>query len=171
MGEGKDEYLESEKLKIEREKVEIERERLKVERQKGLWSAAATFLPLFIAAASIGFAVYQQDVQAKSSLRQQALQAHENFRLKAAEIVMDVEDLWQADDRARVLNSLFPEMLPDDWAEHYSMERRTLPLDRLLERLAAHPEDSEKILSFYAAIYPTDPNILELRSTGAPGKQ
>ncbi len=86
-----------------------EYENLRLERRKMWLQVAALAGPLLVVAGTYLFQVSLQ--------REQALA---EFRLKAAEIIMDTPSASATQNRGRALAALFPGQLPEDFAQEFN---------------------------------------------------
>lgn len=145
------EHLESDKTKsdIEREKNDIERRKLKLE-----WFKAWTGVPLLTLAATVFLTVWGQ-VQ----------KARDDFALKAAEIVMNATGPRAAANKADALKQIFHDRLPPQFAESFDPEKLrwkgtdAMNKAELLRLLAEKSENSGEIISFWKALFPSDPAL------------
>ncbi len=149
--------LDARKLAVEEKKLAIEESKLALERRKqgfdiliGSLGALGIAVPLLAAA----WTLRDQRINRKEEAKVQ-------FQLKAAEIAMAARDSTQVQNKARLLKTLFPDWLPDGFAENFnpksyqlgtSMERR----EGLVKLLAEHPESREEIIRAWDLLFPFD---------------
>lgn len=137
-------------LKIEQEKLETERAKLELERSKAKWTVASIFVPLLIAALSLAYNTVSQ-IQ----------QAHNDFELKAAEIVLSTEGPTGALNKARALVALFPGRLSNDFAQSFDPKlymgiKTAEGKMQLLTLISEHPEQKQEIIHMWKQLFPAD---------------
>ncbi|MGE5492268.1 MAG: hypothetical protein ACM31P_13375 [Actinomycetota bacterium] len=148
--------VEREKLSIERDKLQLEREKLEVERLKAKWTAIGVTVPIVVVAATVMLGIWSQYQKGR-----------DDFALKAAEILMAGENPITTQNKAKALAVLFSSQLPPDFAKSFDPDAfghsdDTLASKRdLVNLMAAHPTDSEKILAMWKAMFPGDEWLAE----------
>jgi hypothetical protein len=95
---------------------EIELLKLKLERSKMKWTAASIFVPLLAALATVAYGFWSTAKQAELA-----------FQLEAAKSVMQVQSPSDAKARAKMLNAMFPQLLPETFSS--SFNAASLPED------------------------------------------
>ena len=135
---------------LEQQKLELEREKLKLERFKAVWTSLSIILPLLIAAATIYF-----------NSRGQAAQARADFKLKAAEIVMNTSGPSEARGKAQALTALFPDEIPADFAQGFESldvgsRKMSTSQKALLDLIVEHPDQRNEIIDMWLAVAPFD---------------
>jgi hypothetical protein len=132
----------------ERELIRLEEAKLALERQKAWITGVALGIPLLAAV----FAYW-------SGQNLQAIQADNNFQLKAAEIAMSARNSYDAKGRAIALGALFPEKLPKGLGEQFDPERYSWGREskrELLSLIAANPEHRKIIVRVWKSLFPHD---------------
>lgn len=149
--------LEREKMELERQRILLEQERLKVDRFKAWWTGISILIPLLVAAATMAFNTCSQVQQAQSE-----------FMLQAAEIVTDTSGPVGARNKARALAALFPDRLPESFANfaeafdpdlyggsNISDEKNVSDEKKeLLRWIIANPEQKEEIVEMWIELFP-----------------
>jgi hypothetical protein len=150
--------IEREKMEIEREKIRLENEKLAIERSKTKWTVASIFIPLLIGALSIAYSAYSQVQQARY-----------DFELKVAELVMSSENPTGSMNRARAIQALFPERLPDKFAASFDPKLYSVPKTsdsskkELLKLIVEHPDQKQEIIELWSLLFPGDDWILDIK--------
>lgn len=116
------EDLERRKLDLEERKVEIELDKIRIEKIKAWAGSASTFGSLLVVAATVALGIWSQWEQAKLQHDLQDRQAKAQFELKAAEIVMGTSDPGVTLNKAKALQSLFPQYLSTNFADSFVPE-------------------------------------------------
>src|SRR5688572_13518337 len=111
--------VEIRKVEIEEKKIEIELDRIRIEKVKAWSGSASTFASLIVVAGTIALGIWSQYQQAKLEHDIQQRQAKAQFELKAAEIVMSVDNPSTTLNKARALQSLFPQYLSENFADSF----------------------------------------------------
>jgi hypothetical protein len=158
----------------------FEERREAVERQK-VWVAGVTFMvPLLVAAGSLAFSVMNQRTQARLQRDLQSDAGALQFELKAAEIVMNTQGPQETANRARALKALFGNRLSSDFVESFDWKQfaaggaRVELATGLMEQLAKYPDQHDRLLAMWLAIFPGDEWVRKLEpitlmhSTGRP---
>jgi hypothetical protein len=154
---------------LEREKINLERRKLEVELQKARWTAIATIVPLVVAFMTLGVTVTQLRQQSQQHLDQIRLQtdmqeraANAQFRLKAAELVVNNADPQMAYEKAQVLQALFPENLSSTWPTKFKPDAfMTSGLDDRINfalRAADHPQQRKLLADLWITIFAKEPS-------------
>ncbi len=137
---------EHELIEVEREKLQFEREKLKSAQRRARWISILIFIPLMIAAVSIAYGTYSQVQQEKSRLQ-----------LTAAEEVLNSSGFTEAQNRARALVTLIPDVLPADFAN--SLDPKVFMGPKadyelvLLQLLLAYPERRQEIIDSWKQFF------------------
>lgn len=144
--------IEQEKLALEREKLILEHAKLELERQKTKWTAIGVAVPLVAIAATVMLGVWGQHQKGR-----------DDFALKAAEILLAGDNPATTQSKAKALVTLFPSQLPQDFAKSFDPDAfyhtdpdPVLPKKDLVNLMAAHPADAERILAVWKAMFPDD---------------
>jgi len=141
--------VEQEKLLIEREKLLVEREKLALERYKARWTAIGVGIPILVIAATVALGIWSQYQK-----------GHDDFSLKAAEILLQSDSPDATKNKAAALQALFPSQLPADFAKSFQPNQfgaNTVPSQReLLQLMASRPEDAVRILAMWKSMFPGD---------------
>jgi hypothetical protein len=128
---------------------ELERQRVDLERQKMKWSAIALGIPLLVAAVSFAATVVGQ-----------ARQARAQFQLKAAELVINTDDPFMAESRARALLELFPDQMGPTFGERFAgdnyMGTNFNDRIKIAAQVIEHPEKRDEILRTYLRVFEND---------------
>jgi hypothetical protein len=150
--------MEREKLQLERDKVQLERDKLKVEQDKAKWTAVSISVTALAALLTLGFGFWSQYKQAQSQ-----------FEIKAAEIVLKTGSGSEARDTAKALSSLFPERLPNNFAETFDPKK--VPnfgpdvvnaKTELLHILPGKTEEQKKeIIDLWKRMFPEDRSFID----------
>ena len=111
--------IEERKLLLEERRVEIELDKIRIEKTRVWTGSASTFGSLLIVAATVALGIWSQYEQAKLQHSIQDRQAKAQFELKAAEIVMGADNPSTTLNKARALQSLFPQYLSTNFAESF----------------------------------------------------
>lgn len=111
--------VEERKLLLEERRVEIELDKIRIEKTRVWTGSASTFGSLLIVAATVALGIWSQYEQAKLQHSIQDRQAKAQFELKAAEIVMGADNPSTTLNKARALQSLFPQYLSTNFAESF----------------------------------------------------
>lgn len=131
-------------------------QRLETERMKERWAAAAAILPPVVALLALGYVVL--------SLRKMIAA---RFVMKAAEVALEGPGPQETINRARLLASMFVDMLPPDftqrfadqkptdhgWASHSAMASAKKELIKLL---AEYPGQRAQIIEDWRSLFPAD---------------
>jgi hypothetical protein len=144
--------IEQEKLALEREKLNLEHVKLDLERLKTKWTAVGVTVPLVAIAATVMLGIWGQYQKGR-----------DDFALKAAEILLAGDNPGTTQSKAKALVMLFPSQLPQDFARSFNPDAfyHTEPDPLLSKRdlvnlMAAHPADAERILVVWKAMFPGD---------------
>ena len=158
--------LAQETLLLEREKHEfqsgLQKRTLGVEERKSGWTAGSVLLSTVVAV--LGLFVngcWQRDIEHRT--------ASDNFKLKAAEIVMNSNGVAATKERADALQKLFPEELTDKFSEKLQLPKQLPKPEKpeekpdlagdpeakkaLIKLLAEHPTEREQIIKDWLAIF------------------
>jgi hypothetical protein len=157
--------IELEKLALEKKKVDLEQAKLEVERQKAKYTAVGVAVPIVVIAATVMLGVWSQ-----------YRKGQDDFALKSAEILLQGDNPLTTQNKAKALATLFPSQLPRDFAKSFDPDAfahtepdRLTPRRDLVNLMAAHPADAERILAIWKAMFPSDEWLPEfenqLRST------
>lgn len=111
--------IEERRLLLEERKVEIELDKIRIEKTRVWTASASTVGSLLIVAATVALGIWSQYEQAKLQHSIQDRQAKAQFELKAAEIVMAADNPTTTLNKAKALQSLFPQYLSDNFAESF----------------------------------------------------
>lgn len=111
--------IEERRLTLEERKVGIELDKIKIEKMRAWTGSASTFGSLLVVAATVALGIWSQYEQAKLQHDIQDRQAKAQFELKAAEIVMGADNPSTTLNKARALQSLFPQYLSTNFAESF----------------------------------------------------
>lgn len=163
--------LDQERLALERRKVELDERRERADR----YMRMGIVIPVAVAVLTLAGTMISARVEARSNLELQHAKARDDFRVRAAEIVMDTSTPAEAQGRALALAALFPEQLGNDFAAQYDVRRYTDPDEfqrdqrvaskkELLNILIEHPGRQSEILALWRAFFPGDDWIDELDS-------
>jgi hypothetical protein len=168
--------IEREKLELEREKLDFEKQKFNVERSKLRWNWSV-IVTILAALATVAAAT----ITARFGIESQNEQAKSQFEIKAAEIVLQTRSPEEASDKAKALKSLFPNRLPENFAESFDPTKlasyspdiisEKLELLKLLEGKKA-PE-MKRIVELWTILYPEDQagfNILENLKASSPSQ-
>lgn len=133
---------------LEAQRLILERERIKIEWFKAWWTGFSILIPLLIAAGTIYFNGKNQQEQAQN-----------DFKLKAAEIVLSETSPSAAKAKAEAMTDLFPNDLPADFAagfnaKNYSAPKVSESQKFLLTLIVEHPEQKNEIIAMWLAIAP-----------------
>ena len=137
-------------LELKLENLALEREKLRLEWFKAWWTGFSILIPLLIAAATLYF-----------NGRTQLEQARIDFKLKAAEIVLNTSGPSEAKNKAEALVNLFPAELPANFADNfaptdYGSPKISTQQKELLNLIIAHPEQRNEIVEMWLAVAPFD---------------
>ena len=144
------------RLKIELDKIELEKERLIFEREKFKQDRAnikialfSAFIPLLIAALSLGYNFWQEKQRADLE-----------FQLKAAEIIMNTTSPTGSYNRAKALIDLFPDRLPATLLESFSPAKYTATVDvdaknKVIALIIENEDKKDEIIYMYKKIFPS----------------
>jgi hypothetical protein len=120
-------------------------------------------IPLLVAALSIGLGVWSNRQNARLQREFQDRTERSQFELKAAELAFAEKGPHGTYQRARALKALFPDRLPDDFAERFDPKTfLTSPGEgsdgkfRFIEAMAPHVKDSEQLIALWEALFPAD---------------
>ena len=91
------------KIELEQQKLEVERKKLEVEKIKARWTGLSILIPLLIVAITLVANSYFQKEQAERE-----------FKIQAAQTVMDTDRADTVKNRAEALATLFPEYLSEN---------------------------------------------------------
>jgi hypothetical protein len=91
---------------FEKIKLKMDCERIRISERRMQLTLATIFIPLILAAITLGFSVYLENEKAKN-----------NFEIKAVEIVMNASSPKAAQHKAMVLFALFPDRLPENFKD------------------------------------------------------
>lgn len=161
--------VEQGKLKVEQGKLKVAQETLALEQRKhesqtGLQyktlisTAGSVLISTIVAVAGLLYNAHlQRDLE-----RQKAA---DDFKLKAAEIVMNSSGPAATKDRADAMHKLFPDDVSDKFAEDIQPppppEEKNPELvgdpetkDALIRLLTEHPDRRERIIKDYSAVFP-----------------
>jgi hypothetical protein len=144
--------VERKELSLEEQKLEIERLKLDVERRKAVWGIAAVAVPVLAVSATVMLGVWSQHQRAR-----------DDFTLKTAEILLASRGPDEVRNKARALAALFPSRLPRDFAQSFEPDSygnapvsESEARQQLLNLMANHPAEAEKMLAIHKAIFPHD---------------
>jgi hypothetical protein len=116
---------------------EIELLKLKLERSKMKWTAASIFVPLLAALATVAYGFWSTAKQAELA-----------FQLEAAKSVMQVQSPSDAKARAKMLNAMFPQLLPETFSS--SFNAASLPAKLVAGRGLTAPQTAELWRTLFA---------------------
>jgi hypothetical protein len=137
---------EHEMIEVERERIQLEREKLKSAQRRAFWISFLIFIPLMIAAVSIAYGTFSQVQQEKSRLQ-----------LAAAEQVLNSSGFAEAQNRARALVTLIPDVLPADFVSSLDPKVFSVPKADyelvLLQLLLAYPERRQEIIDSWKQFF------------------
>ncbi|MBK7934713.1 MAG: hypothetical protein KA956_15730 [Pyrinomonadaceae bacterium] len=111
--------IDERKLALEERKIELELDKIKIEKMRAWTGSASTFGSLLVVAATVALGIWSQYQQAKLQHDIQDRQAKAQFELKSAEIVMGADNPATTLNKARALQSLFPQYLSANFAESF----------------------------------------------------
>ncbi len=111
--------IDERKLALEERKIELELDKIKIEKMRAWTGSASTFGSLLVVAATVALGIWSQYQQAKLQHDIQDRQAKAQFELKSAEIVMSADNPATTLNKARALQSLFPQYLSANFAESF----------------------------------------------------
>lgn len=146
--------LAEETLLLERKKTEdtlqLERQKHELEKRKSRWYTNPVLIAIL--AAALGFL-------ANTLVEHRT--ASDNFKLKAAEIVMNSNGIDATREKSVAMQKLFPDELKDDFGRalpHLPPEKPELvgepaPKEALIKLLAEHPTQREQIIKDYSAVF------------------
>ena len=142
---------------IEQQRLALEREKLKVEWFKAWWTGFSILIPLLIAAGTFFYNSQNQREQARI-----------DFKLKAAEIVLNAQGPTEAKNKAAAMAALFPDYLPSDFAENfkpldYGSPKISTPQIELLTLIIEHPDQRNEIIDMWLHVAPFDKWAEKLR--------
>ncbi len=145
------------KPEIEQQRLALEREKLKVEWFRAWWTGFSILIPLLIA---VGTFFYNSQNQRE--------QARIDFKLKAAEIVLNAQGPTEAKNKAAAMAALFPDYLPSDFAEDftpldYGSPKISSPQIQLLTLILEHPDQRNEIIDMWLQVAPFDKWAEKLR--------
>ncbi len=134
-----------------------ERAKLELEGQKTKWTAIGVAVPLVAIAATIMLSVCGQYQKSR-----------DEFALKAAEILLAGDSPAMTQNKAKALAILFPAQLPGDFAKSFDpdafghSEPDTLSSKKeLMNLMASHPADAERIPVLWKAMFSGDEWLAE----------
>lgn len=111
--------IEERKLALEERKVELEMDKIRIEKMRAWTGSASTFGSLLVVAATVALGIWSQYEQSKLQHAIQDRQAKAQFELKSAEIVMAADNPDTTLNKARALQSLFPQYLSANFADSF----------------------------------------------------
>lgn len=120
---------EQRKIEIDEKKIEIEFAKIRIEKLRAWTGSSSTFASLVVVAATIGLGIWSQYEQAKLQHDIQDRQAKAQFELKAAEIVMSTDNPGTTFNKAKALQSLFPQYLSGNFAESFVPQSFSRPAE------------------------------------------
>jgi hypothetical protein len=143
----------SQTLEIEKQKLAFEREKIDLEKTKAWLTAGTIVIPFIVAILTVFF-----QLRAASQLKKS--DARTAFELKAAEIVLSSGGPKKAKARAQVLKQLFPDHLPENFAESFdpSIMPGSQHADKLefLKLAMEKPEKRDELIKLWEALFPWD---------------
>jgi len=150
--------IELKRLEIENQKLIIETEKLKIEKSKQLWTILIGTFPLFGVILTIVYGIHIQDKTEKNQ-----------FKLKAAEIIFNTSDAYEARERANMLIKIFPNELPKDFSKSFNPDSLGI-LDtyemaskkEIIRLIGSNPENKTEIIKCWKQIFPGDKWIKDL---------
>ena len=134
---------------LELTKILIENEKLAIEKSKMKWYISATIIPLLAIIFTIFFGIYTQQQNEKNM-----------FQIKAAEIIFNSKDDYEAKDKITILKQIFPDKLPKDFSKSF----KPYPFDSyevnskkdLLKLLTADHNKNKEIILNWKKAFPGD---------------
>ncbi|RPJ73613.1 MAG: hypothetical protein EHM20_11955 [Alphaproteobacteria bacterium] len=160
-----DSEIEKEKLKLDREKFVFEQEKFRETQETEKFKAWLLFIPLFVAILTIAYSSYSYNQEAK-----------DNFKLKAADIVMDSEGPTSTYHKSLAMKELFKDSLPDDFATSFDPTDRKFggpsssvdSKKELLKLIVENPNfDKNETIQMWGDLFPGDKWIDSLRKSEA----
>ena len=150
--------IELKRLEIENQKLIIETEKLKIEKSKQFWTILIGTLPLLGVILTIIYGIYVQSDNEENQ-----------FKLKAAEIIFNTSDAYEARVRADMLIKTFPNELPEDFSKSFNPDSLEI-LDtyemaskkEVIRLIASHPENKTEIIKCWKQMFPGDEWIKDL---------
>ncbi len=146
--------LAQETLDLERQKCDVQRGTLTLEAKKSIWTPVSIVASTAVAVVGLlANGCLQRDIERRT--------ASDNFKLKAAEIVMNSSGVAATKERAAALQNLFPEELSDKFAQKLQApppDKPDLagdpdPKEALIKLLAEHPAQREQIIKDWSAVF------------------
>lgn len=143
---------------IERQKLDVERQKLQLEKLKAWLTASSIFFPLVL-----GIIVIYLQVRTAFKIRE--AEAKSAFELKAAEIVLNSADPFAASGRASALSDLFPNRLPEKFADSFNPDEVSNAgieeVKVLLPLLVKQNTDMQEVLRLWKQILPHDASWID----------
>jgi hypothetical protein len=148
----KEASMEERKLEIELQKLEIENKKLGIEKSKLVWSSLAGMIPLIGIIAKIFYGIWTQRQSEKNT-----------FQLKAAEIMFNSADSYEAKINAQILKQLFPDKLPPDFSNSFNPDSISgydsyliNSKKDLLKLLSSNTRDARIVIEYWKRAFPDD---------------
>jgi hypothetical protein len=143
----------SQALEIEKQKLAFEREKIDLEKTKAWLMAGTIVIPLLVAILTVYF-------QLRTAFQIKESDARTAFELKAAEIVLSSGGPKKAKARATVLSQLFPNRLPENFAESFnpSIMPGSQHADKLefLKLALERPDKRADLIALWKELFPWD---------------
>jgi hypothetical protein len=148
--------LEFKKLELEKQRIQLEQKKLEIERSKARWTSVSILVPLLVIAVTVGLNIWSQNQQARS-----------DFEIKAAEIVLSADKPSEASAKAKALQDLFPDRLPENFAESFQTEvysgPSAAPRTEILHLIVEHPDYKQEIIDMWRQLFPSHAWVENLR--------
>jgi len=142
-----------ETLQLEHQKYELECQKHELEKRKSRWPTNPIVVATVVAVAGFLANAFLENWKASNE-----------FKLKAAEIVMNSSGVDATKERADALQKLFPDQLRENFGNALRLNKTTqpenpdlagdpAPKEALIRLLAEHPTQREQIIKDYSAVF------------------